>query len=437
MSSPKVQDPSDPLVILKSYSLVDFFYDKLNINLEKVGKNYSCPCPIHKDTKASFYVDPDKNKCACYGSCNFKGDIVDFTQKYKNLSFNEALEWLCNLYKIPYRGSNKPKAENDYTEYYKICEFTSSVYHELLKKSGKSASYFGKNYLKQRKITKDIIIEFCLGVAPEVSTLGTWTFLVDQLKNNHLSLDIAEKIGIIKKNESNKYYDAFHNRIIFPIFDVQDRCIGFNSRSYGDYEWNKNSPKYLLTRETPIFRKDKFIYGLNKSIRYIKQENTCIIVEGGFDFLRMYNYGFKNTIPLLGGKVFRELGVDNYISMMDPDKAGIKYSIDNSIELLKKEKTALIAVLKKDPDDCSKKEIEDSLNSVVSVIKFYLYHNYKYKDSVEHKLNILDNLCKRLNGISNEQLVLYCKELANELSIPEKIVLYRFKLENKLKYEDL
>jgi DNA primase len=418
---------SDIVKILKEKNLVDFFETYLKIDLQKTGKNYCCPCPIHEDTAPSFYIDPVKNKCACYGRCNFNGDIIDFVMKWKNLTFPEGVGWLAEKYKLSYKKSQS-KHKEEFSEYYEICNFVMNFYKDGL---NKSYTKEGRQYLSKRKISQTIISEFNIGVASTPSDLGTWCFLTDELKKQNFNLELAEKIGLTRKSEKGTYYDFFFGRIIIPIFDLKDRCIGFNSRYYTVPPGEKDIPKYLLTKETPIFKKNQFIFGLNKSLKYIKSESTCYVVEGCFDYFRMFDYGYRNTIPLLGGKILKDPpDVDNYIFLMDPDKAGIKYSLENGKDLISKQKTVMICELKKDPDDCTKDEIEKTLISCFSYLDFYLKHNYKY-NSIEHKLKIIDGVCELFKGISKDQLYMYVPSISEKLQIPSNYVLYRFGLDNK------
>lgn len=418
---------SDIVKQLKQKSLVEFFETHLNINLQKTGKNYCCPCPIHEDTAPSFYIDPIKNKCACYGRCNFNGDIIDFVMKWKNTTFPEGVEWLADKYSISYKKQSS-KQRDEFSEYYEICDFVMNFYKDGLQKSYTKE---GRQYLVKRKISSEIIKEFNIGIASTPSDLGSWCFLSNELSRKNFNLDIAEKIGIIRKNDKGSYYDFFFGRIIIPVFDLKDRCIGFNSRYYIKPPDEKEIPKYLLTKETPIFKKNQFIFGLNKSLKYIKSESTCYVVEGCFDYFRMFDYGYRNTIPLLGGKILKDPpDVDNYIFLMDPDKAGIKYSLDNGKDLLQKQKNVVICELKKDPDDCNKEEITKTLQSSLSYLDFYLKHTYKY-ESIEHKLKIIDGICELLKNISKDQLYLYVNSISNLLKIPKNYILYRFGLENK------
>lgn len=449
----------DVIKELKQKPLVDFFETHLSIPLIKRGNKYCCTCPIHSETNPSFFIDATKNKCSCYGSCGMiNGDIIDFTTKYKSFSINESIHWLAAKYKIPHihRNDNVGATEQN-NEYYEICNFASNYYASgLLFK--KSYTRLGIEYIRSRKLVRGVVRNFNLGYAPNTSEIGTWTFLTDVLKQKGYSLDLCEQIGLIRKSRYNNYYDAFIGRIMFPIYDTHDKCLGFNSRILPEYQSPENNiPKYLLSKENSIFKKSNFIYGLNNSLRYIRQQDTCYIVEGCFDCYRMWEFDYKNTVPLLGGKLFRNTALQNktsdgkfsftdyfcglpdvstYIFLMDPDKAGIKYSLENGAELIKYGKNVLICELNKDPSDCDQNEIEIGIEHAKTYIDFYLKHNYKYETS-EHKLQILDRLCNLMNGISKEQVVLYAIELEEKLKVPLNLILFKFKIEDKINYGEI
>jgi len=438
---------------LKQKPLVDFFETHLNISLIKQGSKYRCLCPIHVDSNPSFFIDPLRNKCSCYGACGLiNGDIFDFAAKYKSFSFNESVNWLATKYKIPtkFKQNTVTKTENE--EYYDICNFVANFYSSNIQFK-KPCAKLGIEYLRSRKLIRGVVRDFNIGYAPSPSECGTWTYLVDELKQEGFDLELCETLGLIKKSEKGNYYDLFRGRIICPIYDLNDRCIGFNTRIVFPVD---DGPKYLVSKESPIFKKSNFIYGLNKSLKYIKQQDICYIVEGCFDCYAMWKFDYPNTVPLLGGKLYKNLEIDkdnkenftkefcglpevsNYIILMDPDKAGIKYSIEIGSELIKKEKNVLICELKKgtDPDDCTKEEIDGVIRNAKSFLDFYLKYNFHYNTD-EHKLQILDKLSIILNGISKEQMLLYAKQLSIKMEIPVSIILFRFGLENKLQYEEI
>lgn len=397
----------DTIKLLRSKDLVDFFSTHAGIPLSKTGKNYSCPCPLHGEKEASFYIDPIKNKWTCYGACGRNGDIIDFVVSYKAFSFPQALEYLCDIYGIQYKKVN---SNNLSIELKKINNFVADYYSKLISNEGLA-------YLNNRKVSNNIIQEFNIGYCPSVNACG-WNALYNELIKNNFSIELAYKIGIIKKSEKGNYYDAFHERIIFPIRNLQNDVIGFNTRTILK---DKKIPRYLLTNETEVFNRKQIYYGYDKTKKAIEKKNICILVEGIFDFLRLYESGIKNCIPLLGGHYNEIKNVNTYYLMMDFDKAGIKYSSEIGCRLIRENKVVRICRNKKDPDDLNREEMIDAIKDADDFIDWYISKIFRYKDSIECKLQCLNEVSKLLEKLPRENLVLYGDRIGKRLFLPKGV----------------
>lgn len=417
------------IALLKSKSIIEYF-QKENILLIKNGKNYSACCPIHQEKTPSFYVSEEKNKWNCYGECKSNGDIIDFVCKYRNLEKSEAINYLCRLYNIEKKNNKENSKTNKSQQLINICNITAQFYNELISKYK-----IGRKYFLERIDSPDLINEFCIGYAPDTSESGNWYLLRDHLLSKGIDFSLAEQIGILRKNDKGTYYDSYRGRLILPIHSVTGDCIGFNTRILPCYQ--KDLPKYLVSNETEIFKKSNVVYGYHITAKYINNEGIANHVEGVFDFLNYYRYGYKNTIPHMGNPSFIPK-VNTHCIIMDPDKAGKKYSLEFAEKILKLEKTPIIYSIKdKDPSDLNKNEIEELMACERDYIDIYLESVYKYKNSIEHKMNVLDGISKELNGVKNEILMLYANKISKQLEIPYKVVLFRMGLENKLKYKEI
>lgn len=426
---------NDPVKILKTKSLPEFLI-LLGIPLVNTGKNYSACCPFHHEKTPSFSVSPESNRWKCFGACGVSGDIFEFIQRYKNFTFPEALEFLCNHYGLQTKISKKSNksSKSEKSQILEINFFVAEFYQKYL-----CQPYLGIEYLKERKSTLTICKEFLIGYAPHSSEVG-WNLLFDEIVKQNFRIDLCEKIGLIKKSKLGNYYDCFHGRIIFPIFNLQNDCIGFNTRLLSFFEKSEyRIPKYLLSKETEIFNRKKILYGYNKTKQIIDKKDIVCIVEGIFDFLRMYSYGIKNCIPLLGGEFSENLEfskVSTYYLLMDNDSAGVIYNNKIGSQLLKEGKQIRICNLQKDPDECSKKEIGSSLKESEIYLNWVINQTFKYPDSIEHKLNILENLRKLINGIPQINLILYCNDISQKLNLPLEVVI-PFMTFGEVKYKEI
>lgn len=64
------------------------------VDLKKKGKNYTGLCPFHEEKTSSFVVNQSKQLYHCFG-CGAGGDVFEFLQRYKKLSFYESLQELA------------------------------------------------------------------------------------------------------------------------------------------------------------------------------------------------------------------------------------------------------------------------------------------------------------------------------------------------------
>ena len=166
------------------------------------------------------------------------------------------------------------------------------------------------------------------------------------------------KCGLVThKTESNKYFDRFRNRVMFPIFNYNGKVIGFGGRVLDD-----SLPKYLNSPETLVFNKRMNLYGLNISKKGIK-DDTLILVEGYMDLISLYQNNIENVVATLGtaltieqAKLIRRFA-KNVIISYDSDQAGQNATLRAIDILLKADIKVKILNLKdcKDPDDFIKK----------------------------------------------------------------------------------
>jgi DNA primase len=82
---------------------------------------------------------------------------------------------------------------------------------------------------------------------------------------------------------------------MIPICDGLGRTIAFGGRTLLDEQ-----PKYLNSRENPLFAKSKMLYGFNYSKDAIRSQNSAIIVEGYMDCLSLMQKGITNSVACLG-----------------------------------------------------------------------------------------------------------------------------------------
>jgi DNA primase len=282
--------------------------------LQKAGANYKVLCPFHKEKTPSFIVSGQKQLFKCFG-CGIGGNVFTFLQKIERVSFKEAVFILAKRLGIEIKDESisSPKTE----VLYKINQEAACVYQDLL---FKDENKFALEYLiKRRNLNLDIIKKFKLGYAPYDFSL--FNFLQQK---GYKKEDIYEA-GLFTQTK-----DIFKDRIIFPIFDIKNRIIGFGGRIIDD---NNDKPKYINTSQTLIYNKGKNLYGLNLAKDYITKEGKAILVEGYLDVIVSHMYGLYNVIGVLGTSLTEDQAVllkryvNSVILVFDPDQAGKKATI--------------------------------------------------------------------------------------------------------------
>lgn len=389
--------------ILNENNIVDVIEEFLP--LKKAGANFNTNCPFHKEKTPSFTVSPDKQMFHCFG-CGESGDSISFLSKYKNYTFVEAAEYLARKAGIILEEvniSSKQYENKQLTDrLYKINRDAALYYYKNLK------SYPDViNYLKSRKIDINVIKKFGIGYA-----INQWDNLLKYLTNKgYIEEDILKTGLIIKKQNSNSYYDRFRNRVMFPIFDVKGRIIGFGGRVLDD-----SLPKYLNSPESIIFNKGYNLYGINIAKENVK-DKSFILVEGYMDVIKMHTYGYNNTVAALGTsltdnqiKLMKRYSKDYYIAF-DSDNAGQKASL-KAINMIKRnnlEAKVVIMPNAKDPDEYLNKYgkinfdklIQNSLD-YYSFLEFHFKEIFENSNKVEYINNFFDNIVNVTSEIEKE-----------------------------------
>lgn len=301
--------------------------------------------PFSYGKSPSFTVSPDKQMYYCFG-CGIGGDAVSFLMKINGLSFGEAIRYLAEKTGITLAVNGEEGERKDPRELlYAANHCAMDAYREALR-SGRGRE--ARRYLAQRGISEDTAREFALGYAPE-----EWQWLVERIKRAGFSPQLAVQAGLIIARGTDRYYDRFRGRLIFPIYDLLGKVVAFGGRELGN-----GTPKYLNSPETPIYVKGQVLYGLNAAREAIRREGQTIVVEGYFDLLSLWERGVKNVVATLGTALTTEhvallrRYASRAIVVFDGDEAGRK-ALKRSVSLfLKGEVEMKVIVLPEgyDPD---------------------------------------------------------------------------------------
>ena len=366
------------------------------ISLKNSGSSYSGLCPFHSEKTGSFHVNQNKQIYKCFG-CGEGGDVINFIMKIENLDFMEAVKLLAQKNGIEF-NTNLSEADKKKMEEIKLMQDihlkAARFYFSNLINS-KNAGY---DYLRKRGLSDKIIKRFGLGYS-----LYSWNSLMNYLLSiGYEKKDLVKSGLVTHKENGDKYYDKFRNRVMFPIFDYRGNVIGFGGRVLDD-----SMPKYLNSPDTILFNKRYNLYGLNYAKKSIKND-TLILVEGYMDLISLVEYGIENVVATLGTALTNEQGklIKRYASTAvisyDSDEAGIKATL-RAIEILRHQNINVkILNLKdcKDPDDFIKKYKKEGFLKAI-------------EDSVSHIIFQINILKRKFDFNKDEHLIKFAKEAAS------------------------
>lgn len=271
-----------PAVAIEDY--IDQF-----VKLKKSGSSYKCCCPFHHEKTPSFNVSPSKQMFYCFG-CKEHGNALDFLMKYKNLGFIDAVEELAAYagVQVEYEQGGAPDSSDKFKAFYEIMDRCATLFTRvLLEERGKSGFEY---FTKERGLTRESIVRYRLGFAPE-----DWHFLERELCRSEQEQRLLVQLGMLVERDG-KRFGMYRNRVMIPIFDRKGRVISFGGRTLGD-----DKPKYLNTKESPIYRKRNELFGLYEALRdNNNRPGRMVIVEGYMDVISLRQAGLSCAVASLG-----------------------------------------------------------------------------------------------------------------------------------------
>ena len=352
-----------------------------HVVLKKKGKEFVGICPFHDDSKPSMTVSPTKQFYYCF-SCGAGGNSIKFLMEFTRANFTEVIISLAKKNNINVINVDGPQHEEYKKQLsrreglYKILRVAKDWFKSQLNKSLGKEAY---NYLiSQRNLNNKTINDFELGFAP-----NSWNDLFSYLsKVEKFPLDLILSSGlVISKDNSDKVYDRFRNRLIVPIFDNQGRVVAFGGRSLDGQE-----PKYLNSPESDVFEKGKMLFAFNKASSNIRKRDNAVVVEGYFDVITLHSKGITNSVASLGtalnkyqiSQLCRCTDGKNIIINFDSDNAGILATkrVINEVEILNFHDQINLKILQiknfKDPDEYLKKNTPEDYFNLLDKASFWI-----------------------------------------------------------------
>jgi len=352
-------------------------------------------CPFHQEKTPSFQVDEAKGLCYCFG-CKSGGDIFTFLQKIEGIDFLEALERLAQEtgVELPQHKGRSSKRK----EILQILELTQAYFRSHL--TGEAWEY-----LRGRGLIPTSIERFALGYAPK-----SWHGLIEYLSDHGVSPREALEAGVLLEREG-RYFDRFRNRITFPILDPLGRIVAFTARALE----KDDSPKYLNSPETALFKKSHLLYGYPQARTSIREHGRAIVVEGLFDVIALHQMGFSEAVAVLGSSLssqqaylLKRAGATELYLAFDADEAGRRATLHSlNLEVARSFMVhALLLEGGKDPGDLLL--LPDGQERFAAALETALCEvDYRFEEAArgldlrrpEHKQKVLEALKPRLVSI--------------------------------------
>lgn len=401
------------------------------VSLKRRGANYIGLCPFHNERTPSFSVSKAKGICKCF-SCGKGGSPVNFLMELEQISYQEALRYLAKKYNIEIKEHELTDEErrlaSERESLFAVNEMALEYFENVLS-STPDGQEIGLSYFRERGINDWAIKRFRLGYS-----LPGRTELYKAAKAKGFSDKFLSLSGLCMEGEHGEFRDRFRGRVMYPIFTVSGKVVGFGGRTLRK---DKDVAKYVNSPESPIYRKSYELYGLYQAKQGIVKKNKCILVEGYMDVISMHQSGIDNVLASSGTSLTEgqirliHRFTENVTVIYDSDPAGIKASL-RGIDMLLAEGMNIKVLLLPDGDD------PDSFAQSHSSTEVERYIADNEQDFISFKTKIL------LQGVENDPIArskvitdivqsisvipdpitrsVYIKECSHALGIDERVL---------------
>lgn len=372
--------------IKNSVNIVDIIGE--TVALTKAGRNFLGLCPFHGEKTPSFNVVEDKQFYHCFG-CGKSGDVFKFIEDYRGVSFMDAVQIVADRAGIVLAAdsvaADRPRQTHPHQALYDIHTEAAKFYHAVLMttKMGEEA----RSYLYDRGLTDEVLKHFQIGLAPQE---GTYLY---QSVSGKFDETTVMNSGLFNLTESNQVYDAFQNRIMFPLTNDSGQVVAFSGRIWQEAPSEGHQAKYKNSRSTAIFNKSYELYHLDKAKAVIKKSHEVYLMEGFMDVIAAYRAGIENAVASMGTALTPEhvqhlsKFSKKVILTYDGDKAG-QAATAKALDELKDLAVEIVRIPDNmDPDEFLAKNSSEDLRTLLSKTRIsnveFLLH-YLKPDNIEN-----------------------------------------------------
>ena len=409
------------------------------VHLRRKGSGFVGLCPFHKDRHPSFIVTPSKNICKCF-ACGAGGTPVSFIMKIQNCSFVEALRYLAQKYNIPVpereMTEEEQQRQSEREALYLANEVAAKFFTEQLLSSEEGLD-IALPYFTQRGVRSEAIQTFGLGYSPSDRRA-----LAKYVEAHGYDMESFVATGLLyAPSEGRPSADRYHERVIFPIYNVGGRVVGFGGRTMRKAD---KIAKYINSPESIIYDKSRELYGLYQAKRAIAHLDQSIIVEGYLDVIAMHQVGIENVVAT-SGTALTESQIQllrrfshNVLVLFDGDEAGVKAALRSIDMLLAEGMQIKLLVLPdgEDPDEFvsnrSRTEVEEYFAAHAQdflTFKSQLYAQQMASDP-QLKTQLMRDILQSIATIPDSlERIVYIQQMSQMYGVAEDLLLQQIKRE--------
>jgi DNA primase len=371
------------------------------VALKRTGADYRGPCPFHGGTNRNFAVIPRKGRYYCF-VCHESGDAFSWFMKRMGMSYPDAVREAARRVGIAIPERSERSGPDPHEPLYGAVAAAHDWFTRQLLELPDAK--LAREYLERRDIPLDTAAMLGLGFAPQGKSF------LDAMAKLGIQESVLLQAGLAAQREDGVVSARFRGRLLFPIYDLRGRAVGFGGRLLVEGE-----PKYLNSPETEIFHKGRQLYNLHQAKGPIRKEESVILVEGYFDVLRLVLAGVEHVVAPLGtaltpdqAALLRRFAPAATL-LYDSDRPGLQATFRAGDELLRHGVRVRVATLPtgEDPDTLVKnggiEALERILSDAVDLLerKIQLMERKGYFEGFEHRRDAVDRLLPTIRAAAD------------------------------------
>lgn len=320
------------------------------VELNRKCSGFSGKSPFTDEKTGSFHISLSKGIWKCFSTGKGGVSAIGFVMELKSFTFIEAVKEIADANGIilEYDDSEESK------KYIERTQKLNSV-HEI---NSEAIDFWIEQNIntpkKHFRASKKMYETFSLGFA-----LDDWNSLSNHLLSKGYSKDAIINAGLANRNDKGGIYDVFRGRVMFPIFSITGKIIGFSGRDTTE----ESKQKYLNTKDSNVYSKSNSLFGIYQAKESIVQKKSALLLEGNYGVTSLHDQGLTNAVARLGSsltieqaKIIRKY-TDMVTIVIDNDKAGNNVIEKDTITLLQEGFNVMLFIPEvegMDPDDLVK-----------------------------------------------------------------------------------